>query len=249
MSTALSRCCDSPACRTRAKLVHHVSTIDVLVGSYIPRPFLEIDLPPLPPRVPFSYPQSKWIAEKMVVTARERGLPTTIFRPSIMMGHTETGACHETDYILTALRGFLDLKILPVYTEILNSVTVDFASAALIAASLRPDSIGRIFHIWNTEALPTNETYEWIRSFGYDFDVVPFQEATDRGRCGSIRRIRSIRCCRCFSFTPAVMPGCPWSSRRIWRWTRRANAGICTRRLPARASRVRPLTRNSCTTA
>lgn len=168
------------ACRTRAKLVHHVSTIDVLVGSYIPRPFLEIDLPPLPPRVPFSYPQSKWIAEKMVVTARERGLPTTIFRPSIMMGHTETGACHETDYILTALRGFLDLKILPVYTEILNSVTVDFASAALIAASLRPDSIGRIFHIWNTEALPTNETYEWIRSFGYDFDVVPFQEATDR---------------------------------------------------------------------
>lgn len=168
------------ACRTKAKVVHHVSTIDVLVGAYIPRPFIEKDLPPLPPRVPFSYPQSKWIAEKMVVTARERGLRTTIFRPSIMMGHQDTGACHETDYILTALRGFLDLGILPVYEEILNSVTVDYASAVLVEASLRPTSIGGIFHIWNTDALPTMDTYEWIRSFGYEFDLVPFAEATAR---------------------------------------------------------------------
>lgn len=167
------------ACRVKAKIVHHVSTIDVLVGSHIPRPFLERDLPEHPPRMPFSYPQSKWIAEKMVVEARSRGLPVTIIRPSMIMGHSVTGACHKTDYILIGLRGFLELGILPEYEEIMHAMTVDYASKALVHLSLQPSSVGRLFHLWNTHALPTMWTYDWVRSFGYEFEIVPFDDAID----------------------------------------------------------------------
>ncbi len=168
------------ACQVKAKIVHHVSTIDVLVGSHIPRPFLEHDLPQHPPRMPFSYPQSKWIAEKIIVTARSRGVPVTIIRPSMIMGHSETGACHKTDYIITGLRGFLELGILPQYDEILHAMTVDFASRALVHLTRQKSSAGQIFHLWNCDSLPTVWTYDWVRSFGYDFDIVPFDEALDR---------------------------------------------------------------------
>jgi thioester reductase-like protein len=168
------------ACHERAKAVHYVSTIDVLIGSHSPRPFLEDPLPPEPRRVPFSYPQSKWIAETMCMTARERGVPVSIFRPSIMMGHSVTGACHETDYILVALKGFLDLGILPEYREILNSIPVDFASRAIVSIGQRPQAIGGIFHLWHVDAVPTMKTYDWIRSFGYEFDIVPFETAFRR---------------------------------------------------------------------
>ena len=168
------------ACTERAKRVHYVSTIDVFIGSHMPRPFLEVDLPDRPPRVPFSYPQSKWVSEKLMTQARERGLQVTIFRPSIMMGHTQTGACHEQNYVLVGLRGFLELGILPEYDEIMNAVPVDYASRALVMLSLREDAPGRHFHIWNTEGIPTTDTYRWVRSFGYEFDVVPFDHALEQ---------------------------------------------------------------------
>ncbi|MDI5978871.1 amino acid adenylation domain-containing protein [Amycolatopsis magusensis] len=170
------------ACTKQVKVVHFVSTIDVLVGSHMPRPFVEDPLPQLPPHVPFSYPQTKWISEKIVELAKDRGVPTTIFRPSIMMGHTETGACHQTDYILVGLRGFLELGILPHYDEVLNCTTADYASKAFVHLTLQEDSIGQIFHLWNTDAIPTMATYEWVRTFGYEFEVVSFSEAVDRAR-------------------------------------------------------------------
>ncbi|TMR88872.1 non-ribosomal peptide synthetase [Nonomuraea basaltis] len=170
------------ACTTKVKIVHFVSTIDVLVGSHMPRPFLEDPLPQLPPHVPFSYPQTKWISEKIVELAKERGVPTTIFRPSIMMGHTETGACHQTDYILVGLRGFLELGILPEYDEVLNCTTVDYASKTFVHITMQEKSIGEIFHLWNVDAIPTMATYDWVRSYGYEFEVVPFSEAVERAR-------------------------------------------------------------------
>jgi thioester reductase-like protein len=131
-------------------------------------------------RVPFSYPRSKWIAEKIVTQARDQGLPTVIYRPSIMMGHTETGASHETDYITICLNGFMSIGILPVYDEVLNAIPIDYASKAIVELARRPASMGGTFHLWNTSAVSTNETYPWLQSYGYEFDIVSFDQALDR---------------------------------------------------------------------
>jgi myxalamid-type nonribosomal peptide synthetase MxaA len=168
------------ASTTKVKLIHYVSTIDVFIGSHMPRPFLENDLPDRPPRVPFSYPQSKWVSEKLLTAARARGMPVTIFRPSIMMGHTETGACHELNYVLVGLRGFLELGVLPRYDEIFNAVTIDYAARVLVHVSRQESAIGNIYHIWNVEAIPTTETFKWVRSFGYDFEIISFDEALEK---------------------------------------------------------------------
>jgi amino acid adenylation domain-containing protein/thioester reductase-like protein len=162
------------------KSVHYISTMDVLIGSHTPRPFLETPLPPEPLRVPFSYPESKWVAEQLVSAAVSRGIPAAIYRPGMMMGHSRTGACHETDYLLVGMRGFLHMGILPEFPEIMNSITVDYASRALVELLKQPSSTGRIFHLWNLDAVPTMTTYDWIRSFGYRFEIVPYDTALER---------------------------------------------------------------------
>jgi amino acid adenylation domain-containing protein/thioester reductase-like protein len=167
------------ASRYKAKQVHFVSTIDVFIAGHMTRPFLEVELPSKPPQVPFSYPQSKWVSEKIILTAKRRGLPITIFRPSIMMGHPKTGACHAQNYVLTALRGFLEFGVLPDYAESMNAITLDYASAAMVHASRQESSVGNIFHLWNTDAISHNQLYPWIRSYGYPFEVVPFDEALE----------------------------------------------------------------------
>ncbi|MEU2613188.1 amino acid adenylation domain-containing protein [Micromonospora sp. NPDC007271] len=165
------------ASRYKVKQVHFVSTIDVFIAAHMTRPFLEQPLPSRPPQVPFSYPQSKWVSEKIIMHARDRGLPVTIYRPSIMMGHPKTGACHAQNYVLTALRGFLEFGVLPDYSESMNAITLDYASAAMVHVSRQEKSLGNIYHLWNTEAIPHNALFPWIRSYGYPFEEVPFDEA------------------------------------------------------------------------
>lgn len=165
------------AAKYKAKQVHFVSTIDVFIAGHMTRPYLELELPAKPPQVPFSYPQSKWVSEKIILKARQRGLPVTIFRPSIMMGHPKTGACHAQNYVLTALRGFLEFGVLPDYAESMNAITLDYASKAMVHVSRQEESLGNIYHLWNTKAIGHNELFPWIKSYGYPFDVIPFDDA------------------------------------------------------------------------
>ncbi len=164
----------------RLKAVHHVSSVDTLIGPQELRPFLERDLPERPRSVPDGYARSKWIAEKIVTIARARGVPVTIYRPAVMMGHSITGASHTTDYLIVALKGFLRLGILPDYNDMMNTMPVDFAAAAIVKLSLDPRSVGQTIHVFHPDPIPTSASYPWVRSFGYDFEVVPLDVAVDR---------------------------------------------------------------------
>jgi len=99
------------------------------------------------------------------------------------------------DYILIGLRGFLELGILPEYEEIMHAMTVDYASKALVHLSLQPSSVGRLFHLWKHPRAATMWTYDWVRSFGYEFEIVPFDDAIDAAMNVDPSH-RSTRCCR-----------------------------------------------------
>ena len=55
------------------------------------------------------YTQSKWVAEKLVQLARERGLPVTVYRPPLIGWHSQTGAFNESDLVCSMLEGCLHL--------------------------------------------------------------------------------------------------------------------------------------------
>lgn len=168
------------ACRHTLKAFHHISSVDVFMGTGAKRPFTEQDLSDSPLRVPTGYPRTKWVAEKLVLLARDRGIPVTIHRPWMITGHTKTGASHHTDYLYVYLKGFLDLGILPLYNDVINAVPVDFTAEAIVYTSLREENFGKNFNITNREPTTMSECYSWLRSFGYELNVIEEEEARSR---------------------------------------------------------------------
>lgn len=168
------------ACQEKVKAVHHISTLDVLLISHTSRPFLELDLPKQPTQTIDGYGRSKWVAEKIVAIARDRGVPVCIYRPGLMSSHTETGACNMTDYLLVGLKGFLQLGVLPQYDWLLNAMPVDYASRAIFHLSRQKESFGKHFHLWNLHPVLMSQIYDWIRSYGYKFEVVPYLAAHEQ---------------------------------------------------------------------
>lgn len=158
------------------KAVHFVSSIDVLVGTAIERPYLE-DAEMVPRAVPEGYARSKWIAEAFVRQARDRGVPCSIYRPGLIISHTETGATQLNDYLLLEIKGMLDFGIVPDSHYALNASTVDYSAQAIARISGDKGCLGGTYHLWNPQPVRVDEIFSWVRSFGYTFDPVPFETA------------------------------------------------------------------------
>ncbi|MGW4347588.1 amino acid adenylation domain-containing protein [Streptomyces sp. NPDC004690] len=169
------------ACTTRLKAFHHISTADVVLASHMPRPLLE-DATALarPNDDPGGYTGSKWVAEKIADIARERGVPVSIYRPGLILGHTATGATQAEDYLVVSFRGFAAMGIVPEYPRILDAVPVDYVADATVHISLQPDAIDDFYHLFNPAPVSIRKFCDWIRTFGYDFDIVPFEDARER---------------------------------------------------------------------
>jgi amino acid adenylation domain-containing protein/thioester reductase-like protein len=165
------------ATTTTVKSVQFVSSVDVFMGTGAERPFTEEDLDERPIRIPTGYPRSKWLAEKICHIARDRGVPVTVHRPWMITGHADTGASHHTDYLYVYLKGFLDLGVLPFYNDVINAVPVDFTVQAIVYTSLRAENFGKNFNVTNKEPTTMQQCYQWLRSFGYDLNVVDEEEA------------------------------------------------------------------------
>ncbi|MBU2705623.1 amino acid adenylation domain-containing protein [Zooshikella marina] len=169
------------ACTKQLKAVHYVSTIDVLLSTHSTRPFIENNEPlQNPVSVPEGYTGSKWVAEKVVDIGRQRGIPITIFRPGLVISHSETGATQTNDYLLVALRGFLPMSIIPDYPRIFDTVPVDYVAKSIVHISLNKNNTNNFYHLFNPAPVSLLRFCDWVRSFGYTFDIVPFEEGREK---------------------------------------------------------------------
>jgi myxalamid-type nonribosomal peptide synthetase MxaA len=165
------------ASTARIKAVHHISTIDVL-QTVMRRPLREVEPPDHAiDEVPAGYTGSKWAAECAINEARKKGLPVTVYRPAQILGHTVTGATQTSDYLVIFVRGFLRMGILPVFPRIIDNVPVDYVSKAIVHISLKANSLGRFFNIFNPRPVSTAKIYEWLAAWGYEYEVLPYKEA------------------------------------------------------------------------
>lgn len=171
------------ACQARPKALHYIGTVDSIIAAHAPRPWLEVDLPTQPRRdAPDGYMLSKWASEALVIAARTRGVPVTIFRPTWVIGHTRTGASAPHNFLLLQMKCYLELGIFPDIppSEPYNGMPIDFLANAVVHLSRQEDALGKIFHTWGPTEVPFGDLYEWIADFGYEFDVIPRRHVVDR---------------------------------------------------------------------
>lgn len=78
------------------------------------------------------YRQSKWVAERLVSMAADRGLPVIIFRPGTISSHTMTGACNSADYYVRLISTFVQLESYPKTNSTISLIPIDYVSKAIL---------------------------------------------------------------------------------------------------------------------
>lgn len=96
------------------------------------------------------YESSKCQAETKVREAMAKGLPVTIIRPSIVVGHSETGEVSDFNVIYPFFKLFAHGAISKLPTHLdntFNIVPIDFVIKATVAIMKTPRSINKTFHL------------------------------------------------------------------------------------------------------
>ncbi len=96
-----------------------------------------------------TYEQSKYEGELLVQAAKEE-LSISIFRPSMVVGDSQTGAIKTFNTFYFPLRLYLTgkLRILPVNRSLrINIVPVDYVAKSVVKLTFNPKAEGRNFHL------------------------------------------------------------------------------------------------------
>ncbi|WP_058042040.1 non-ribosomal peptide synthetase [Streptomyces roseifaciens] len=171
------------AATERVKPLHYISSSAAAVGRDRTPDVVRESRRVAPDSVAANgYVATKWVAEELVRAARERGVPTVIYRPSRVSGHTGTGACTTGDALWTMVRAVIELRAAPDRTVRegmrfdVDLVPVDHVARAIVHLGRQPESEGKVFHVTNPEPLGFDALIDCLRRLGYDVASLPYEE-------------------------------------------------------------------------
>ncbi|WP_203183063.1 non-ribosomal peptide synthetase [Streptomyces pratensis] len=156
--------------------MHHVSTTSVYapVSGSDSVPVTESTPTGPASGLPDGYARSKWVAEQLVVLARERGLPVTVHRPGRISGDTTTGACQDRDLLWQLIKGCLQAGAVPDLAHgSTDWVPVDYVSAAVVALSVSGGTGAEAYHLTNPDAPGLDRVFEVAARLGHEVRTVP----------------------------------------------------------------------------
>jgi thioester reductase-like protein len=125
-----------------------------------------------------NYQRSKFLAEGMVRSARERGLKWRIFRPGQIYGDSADGAYPQSDTQVTGLfydlfKTAMDTRVMPESYIHYDVVPVDYVSCGIVALSSGVENLFEVYHLTNPDAKSFAQVMGLIRELGYVIDLLP----------------------------------------------------------------------------
>ncbi|MEG4119048.1 amino acid adenylation domain-containing protein [Microcoleus sp. N9_B4] len=166
------------ATMTNITPVHYISTLDVFQASNYDGMKLIAETDDLLSAEGYSdgYSQSKWAAEKLVMAARERGLPVSIYRLGMVTGHSKTGAFQLSNTICLIIKGLIQLGYGPELDIKMSLAPVDYIVQAIRYLSHQPESLNKTFHVLSPHVLPMNELILNLNTLGYILPSIPYPQ-------------------------------------------------------------------------
>ncbi|MDP9152270.1 MAG: amino acid adenylation domain-containing protein [Myxococcota bacterium] len=158
----------------RPKTVHHVSTVEVLADTdrHAQGALAERRASASPALLESGYGQTKWVAEKLVDSARERGVPAIIHRPGRLMGHSSTGAFNASDFLVRLIAACTQVGAAPRLDVLVDFTPVDCASRALVQLA-QTGREAAAFHIVHPHPPSWATLLATLAELGYRLRVVP----------------------------------------------------------------------------
>ena len=165
------------ACQIKVKPLHYVSSVAVFESPYYAGKVVkEDDNFNHWEGIFLGYSQTKWVAEKLVKIASQRGLPVTIYRPPLISGHSETGVGNTDDFVNLMTKGCLQMGAFPDVDYMLDMSPVDYVSKAIAYLSRQEESLGNAFHLQHPAPAPLTKLVDWLNSFGFPIKMIPYEE-------------------------------------------------------------------------
>ncbi len=167
------------AFHSRIKPVHHLSTAAIWpMGAH--QTFYEKENIEHGRPLNLGYDESKWVAERCLLYAAERGLPVARYRPGEVGGDSQTGRCVTDHFLFATIKGFLQFGAFPSLDMHVDIAPVDYVAQALVHLIFRGNPLGRAYHLTNPEPSHMSQALTFLRSLGYRFTEMPFAELRDR---------------------------------------------------------------------
>jgi thioester reductase-like protein len=161
------------ACRRRNKPVHYISSLAVFPVRRGAHRFHETELDS-PAGVLGGYQQTKWVADRLVMTAARRGIQATVYRPGQICGAQSSGAASTDTFLNAVLKGCIQVRAALPFDITLEMVPVDFCAAAVAHIALSGRHHGKVFHLTGARTLHWDEVMNLVRACGYTLAEVDY---------------------------------------------------------------------------
>ncbi|SEG83667.1 amino acid adenylation domain-containing protein/thioester reductase domain-containing protein [Thermomonospora echinospora] len=156
------------------KPLHYTSTLAVFSPRRAAGVITEDSVPDEPRGLGIGYAQSKWVAERLALAARERGVPVTVYRIGRVGGDSVTGACRADDFFWLQLKSFVRLGLAPDDPgRPVDLLPADVVADMVTGLSRTPRAENRTLHVFHPRGLDWSTVFEVIRGQGYALRTVP----------------------------------------------------------------------------
>jgi thioester reductase-like protein len=180
------------ACDRRTKIVHYTSTYAVFNSDAyaLAETVYETRLVGAAAGFIRGYDRSKCVAERIVRTAQERGVPINIYRAGFISGDSGTGIHNKMDPVAQMFAVALCTGYVFDIDALLHLTPVDYCSAALVRLSLNANAVNGIFHLVQEHPLSCREILAWLGDEGYRLQRVGVPEWYEHLKvlCGTHRQ-------------------------------------------------------------
>ncbi|GEN10406.1 nonribosomal peptide synthetase MxcG [Myxococcus fulvus] len=159
------------AAAVRPKPFHYVSTLAVAPQADV-SPEVPEDFVPAHAGLRDGYQQSKWVAERLVQQASERGLPVAVYRLGRVVGATDTAIVNPQDLVWRILLAGIPARTLPMLEVGETWTPVDYVARAIVKLS-RTATPGTVFNVTPVPDVRLPDLFRWVREYGYPVDLLP----------------------------------------------------------------------------
>lgn len=168
--------------QAKATPIHYISSLSVF-GVGASEKILEGDDLPSSDEMQGhgAYTQTKWVAEKMLVMARKRGIPVSIHRPGRILGDSEKGTCNDSDFMFRMLKGCAQLGWNPRITWSEVGSPVDYVARAIVYIVRNPVSVQAFtpranYNLVHPESMTYGRLFGWMKQLGYSMQECSFRD-------------------------------------------------------------------------
>jgi amino acid adenylation domain-containing protein/thioester reductase-like protein len=164
------------ATQARLKPVHYISTLAVLTSyGFLGVRSVAEDVPLAHAnQLYMGYPESKYVAEKMLMQASQQGLPVSIYRPHDVTGHSQSGAWKTEGFLCSFLRSLFEIGAAPDLSILLDFAPVDYVTRAIVHIAMNEPAVGTAFHLNNPRYNKLSKIIAKMQALGYSIQKLPY---------------------------------------------------------------------------